>query len=70
MFYNDDIFLVNLRYNDHLKSYKNITYLSLIFLNYGLLDFPLIMCINKCFHIIDRHQVMKRISKNSFETIF
>jgi len=29
----------------------------------------LIMCFDKC-HIIDRHQVMKKINKNSLETIF
>jgi len=35
MFYNDDGFLVNIRYNDHIQFYTNIAHLFLFFLNYG-----------------------------------
>jgi hypothetical protein len=56
MFFNDDGFLVNIKYNDHLQFYTSTTYL----LNYGQLELPLIICSNKCFHIIDRHQIMKK----------
>jgi len=35
MLYNDDGFLVNIRYNDHLQFYTSIAHLFLNFLNYG-----------------------------------
>lgn len=45
--------------------------LSPIFLNYGRLDFSLIMCFDKCsYNNWYRHQVMKKINRNSFEAIF
>ncbi len=70
MFYNDDEFFVNIKYNDHLQFYINTTHLFLIFLNYGWFDLPLIMRFNRCSCIINRHQVMKKINRNPFETIF
>jgi hypothetical protein len=50
MFYNDDGFLVNIRYNDQLKFYTSITHMFLKFLNYALLDLLLIICSDKCSH--------------------
>jgi hypothetical protein len=35
MFYNDDGFLVNITYNDHLQFYTSTSHLFFIFLNYG-----------------------------------
>jgi len=35
MFYNDDGFPVNIRYNGHLQFYTSTTHLFLRFLNYG-----------------------------------
>jgi hypothetical protein len=43
MFYNDDGFIVNIKYNDHLQFYASIAHLFFIFLNYGLLDLSLII---------------------------
>ncbi len=35
MFYNDDGFLINIRYNDRIKFYTSIAHLFFEFLNYG-----------------------------------
>jgi hypothetical protein len=50
MVYNDDGFVINIRYNNHIQFYTSIIDLFLIFLNYGWLDLSLITCFNKCFH--------------------
>jgi hypothetical protein len=35
MLYNDDGFLINIKYNDHIQFYTSTTHLFLNFLNYG-----------------------------------
>jgi hypothetical protein len=70
MLYNDDGFLINIRYIDHLQFYTSTAYLFFIFLNYGILDLSLIIYSNKCSHIIGRHQIMKIINKHSFKATF
>jgi len=70
MFYNDDGFLLNIRYIDHLQFYTSTAHLFFIFLNYGRLDLSLIICSNKCSHTIGRHQIMKKKKKNLFKTTF
>jgi hypothetical protein len=37
MFYNDDGFFVNIRYNDHTQFYTSIAHLFLKFLNYWMI---------------------------------
>jgi hypothetical protein len=70
MLYNDDGFLINIRYNDHLQFYTSIAHLFLVFFNYGWLDLSLIVFSNKCFHIIDRNQIMKKNHKSSLKQHF
>jgi hypothetical protein len=46
MLYNDDGFLVNIRYIDRLQFYTSTIRLFFIFLNYGRLDLSLIIFSN------------------------